>query len=135
MSRARTHLDRQQARVGGTGRPGQALLAALALAAACAAFAAEPAGAPPPRITPYPDRLPDGAGRAIAERACLVCHSPQLIAQQHKDQAAWEKTIAQMEKWGAPLTPAQHDSLRAYLTAKLGPRPSGAAPGRPAPHG
>jgi cytochrome c5 len=82
------------------------------------------------RLTPYPARLPDGPGRAIAERACLVCHSAQLIAQQHKDQAAWEKTIAQMEKWGAPLNAAQHDSLRAYLV-----KTSGAAPGRPAPHG
>jgi cytochrome c5 len=104
-------------------------LALLALGAALSAAAADA----PLRITPYPARLPEGPGRAIAERACLVCHSAQLIAQQHKDQAAWEKTIATMEKWGAPLTPAQHDSLRSYLVKKLGP--SGAAPGRPAPHG
>jgi len=110
-------------------------LAALAFAAALALGGAAPAGGPPPRITPYPARLPDGTGRAIAERACLVCHSPQLIGQQHKDQASWEKTIATMEKWGAPITPAQHDSLRAYLVSKLGPRPSGAAPGPRAPHG
>ena len=106
-------------------------LALLALGAALSVAAADG----PLRIQPYPARLPEGSGCAIAERACLVCHSPQLIAQQHKDQAAWEKTIATMEKWGAPLTPAQHDSLRAYLVSKLGPRPSDKVPGRPAPHG
>jgi len=109
--------------------------AILALGVMLAVVGAAPADAPPVRTMPYPARLPDGAGRAIAERACLVCHSPQLIAQQHKDQASWEKTIATMEKWGAPITPAQHDSLRAYLVSKLGPRPSGAAPGPRAPHG
>jgi len=107
----------------------RASLIGIAVAMALAAGADKP----PARIKPYPARLPDGAGRAIAERACQVCHSPQLIAQQHKDQAAWEKTIATMEKWGAPLTPAQHDSLRAYLVRTLGP--SGAAPGPRGPHG
>lgn len=76
---------------------------------------------PAPRAL-YPARLPAGVGRAIAARACLVCHSAQLITQQHKDEAAWEKTITQMEKWGAPVTPAQHDSLRAYLKLRFGPR-------------
>ena len=94
----------------------------MLLAAAATAFAATPTA--PPRRMPYPARLPGGPGREIAERACQVCHSPQLIAQQHKDAAAWEKTIAQMEKWGAPLTPAQHDSLKTYLSARFGPRPA-----------
>ncbi len=91
----------------------------LVAAIACATLAAPGA---PPRRRLYPDRLPAGAGREIAERACLLCHSPQLIEQQHKDEAAWEKTIALMEKWGAPVTPAQHDSLRAYLMAVRGNR-------------
>jgi hypothetical protein len=85
-------------------------------------------GAAPPVAHILPARLPAAPERAIAERACLVCHSPQLIAQQHKDAAAWEKTIAQMEKWGAPLTPAEHDSLKAYLTRRFGPRASASKP-------
>ena len=81
----------------------------------------------------YSAKLPEGPERAIAERACLVCHGAQLINQQHKDDAGWEKTIAQMEKWGAPLKPGEHPALKAYLVRKLGPKPSnGGAPGRPA---
>ena len=81
----------------------------------------------------YPSHLPAGSQRVLAEEKCLVCHSPQLIAQQHKDAAAWEKTIAQMEKWGVALTPAEHDSLKSYLVHALGPRtPAGAAKGPPA---
>ena len=100
---------------------------ALVLGLALVALVALKGVAAPPRAKPVvahilPARLPAGPERAIAERACLVCHSPQLIAQQHKDAAAWEKTIAQMEKWGAPLTPAEHDSLKAYLTRRFGPR-------------
>ena len=87
-----------------------------------------------PKPTPvYPARLPAGSARALAEQRCLVCHSAQLIAQQHKDGAAWEKTIAQMEKWGVALTPTEHDSLKSYLVRALGPRtPAGAAKGPPA---
>ncbi len=74
------------------------------------------------RRAAYPDAYPDGPGWAIAERACLFCHSAMLATQQAKDSAGWEKSLAQMEKWGAPLTPAEHDTLRSYLLASFGPR-------------
>ena len=70
----------------------------------------------------YPDTFPAGAGKAIAERACLFCHSPMLVTQQAKDSTAWEKSLVTMEKWGAPLTPAEHDTLRGYLLARFGAR-------------
>ena len=70
----------------------------------------------------YPDTFPAGPGRAIAERACLFCHSPMLVTQQAKDSTGWEKSLATMEKWGAPLTPAEHDTLRGYLLGRFGPR-------------
>ena len=70
----------------------------------------------------YPDTFPAGPGRAIAERACLFCHSPMLVTQQAKDSTGWEKSLATMEKWGAPMTPAERDTLRGYLLASFGPR-------------
>src|SRR5262249_15785700 len=88
------------------------------------------AAATPHRATPRhgpamlratPDSLPEGGAREIAARACLLCHSATLLTQQHKDSTGWEKSIAQMEKWGAPLAPGEHDSLRAYLLARFGP--------------
>ena len=75
-----------------------------------------------PRRATYPDAYPDGPGRAIAERACLICHSAMLVTQQAKDSTGWEKSLATMEKWGAPLTPAEHDTLRGYLLSHFGPR-------------
>jgi mono/diheme cytochrome c family protein len=94
---------------------------ALGLAAALA-MAAVPAAPPVVRRPAYRNELPAGAGRAIAERACLMCHSAMLVNQQAKDSTGWEKTITQMEKWGATLAPAERDSLRSYLVARLGPR-------------
>ncbi len=83
------------------------------------------AGAPAVRArrAPYPDAFPAGPGQAIAERACRICHSRMLVTQQVKDSTGWEKTLVQMEKWGAPATPAEHDTLRRYLLAHFGPRP------------
>lgn len=77
------------------------------------------------RVAAYPAVLPAGAGRALAERSCLLCHSAMLLTQQAKDSTAWEKTLAQMEKWGAPLSAAEHDTVRTYLLTKFGPRPPG----------
>ena len=57
-----------------------------------------------------------------------MCHSAMLITQQHKDSSAWERTITQMEKWGAPVPPEQRDSLRTYLMTTFGPA---TAPERP----
>ena len=79
--------------------------------------------AAPPRGTAYPSAFPAGPGQAVAERACLICHSPMLVTQQAKDSTGWEKTLAQMEKWGAPLTPAEHDTLSRFLLSHFGPRP------------
>lgn len=101
-------------------------LAAVAAIAACAALAiaaGAPGGGTKPR-RPYPDVFPEGDGRAIAERACIVCHSAMLITQQTKDSTGWEKTLTQMAAWGAPpLTEAERDTLREYLRLRFGAAP------------
>ena len=100
----------------------------LILVGLVAAVWALGAATPPKRAaTPvshagYPDTFAIGPGREIAERTCVFCHSPMLVTQQHKDSTGWEKTLATMEKWGLPLSPAEHDSLRTYLLATQGPR-------------
>ena len=71
----------------------------------------------------YPARFPPGPGSDIAERSCTLCHSPMLVTQQAKDSLGWEKSLSLMEKWGAPVAPAERDSLRAYLLARFGARP------------
>jgi len=106
-------------------------LAAVQQAAEPQAGGAGAAAAVPTRLA-YKNTLPDSAGRGIAERWCLLCHSAMLITQQAKDSTAWEKTLTQMETWGVTATPEERDSLRAYLVQNFGPRPApparGAAP-------
>ena len=96
----------------------------LALAATVAlgvlAFSDDSGKAPRKRV--YEQQFAEGEGKAIAERACLICHSQTLVTQQAKDSTAWEKTLGTMEKWGVKLTREEHDSLRTYLLAHYGPR-------------
>lgn len=91
------------------------LVALLALGAA--------SSGKPSRQPAYSPSLPEGAGQAVATRACLVCHSAMLITQQHKDSTAWGKTVRQMQAWGVRTTPAETDSLVLYLSTHFGPRP------------
>lgn len=81
-----------------------------------------PRTARPAAQTPFSAQLPDGEGRAIAERACVLCHSGMLITQQAKDSTGWARTLAQMQKWGAPFNAGERDTLQAWLSARLGPR-------------
>ena len=76
----------------------------------------------PPPAMPYPAQFPAGQGQLIAERACGICHSPMLVVQQAKDSTGWEKSLATMEKWGAPVSGAPHDTLRDYLLSNFGPK-------------
>lgn len=75
------------------------------------------------RFRVYENDLPAGGrARLIAERGCLICHSATLITQQHKDAAAWQKTIRTMIGWGAPMDTVEGDSLRDWLVQEYGPR-------------
>ena len=68
----------------------------------------------------YPSAFPPGPGKMLADNKCQICHSVSLVSQQAKDSTGWEKTLAQMEKWGGSLTPAEHDTLRDYLLEHYG---------------
>lgn len=85
---------------------------------------AAPSAAPNPHAL-YPDHFPPGPGDEIAARSCLICHSAMLVTQQAKDSLGWEKALALMEKWGAPVAASEHDSLRTYLMTRFGARPAG----------
>jgi cytochrome c5 len=98
---------------------GLAGLVVLAIAAAAVWSAADKG---PARREVYPAAFADGDGKPVAERYCQICHAPTLITQQAKDSTGWEKTLAQMEKWGIKPTPGEHDTLRNYLVSHYGPR-------------
>jgi mono/diheme cytochrome c family protein len=99
--------------------------ALLALTLAGAALAARGTAPPPPvKRLATPATFPAGDGSAIAERSCVICHSPMLVTQQAKDSSAWLRTVSQMEKWGVSLTPEERDTLVRWLARELPPRPS-----------
>ena len=104
-----------------------ALVLGLVAAVFASAFVARAGGAaavaaPPPATSHrHANHLPEGPGRALAEGACLICHSAMLVTQQKKDSVGWEKTVHQMELWGAPVPASAHDSLVTYLRARFGP--------------
>ena len=99
------------------------MLVALGGAVAAFPFVAREGRAAPPAPPPshrHANHLPAGTGQQLAEGACLICHSAMLVTQQRKDSAGWEKTVHQMELWGAPVPAGAHDSLVTYLRARFG---------------
>ena len=66
--------------------------------------------------------LPSGDGRGLVEAECLVCHSATMIVQQHKDSAAWTRTVTQMAGWGAAVDSTQRGALVTYLASRFPPR-------------
>src|SRR5262245_25399139 len=131
-------FDREQHAPGHVRSVPSLRLAALAVFVIAFALAAlqhgsrgdEPTGADPRH--PYSTDLPEGPGRERVQQSCLICHSVMLVTQQHKDSTAWEKTIATMEAWGAPIDSLGHAEARAYLVQHFGPaaKPAPAGGGR-----
>jgi cytochrome c5 len=114
-----------------------ALLAAATLAAGCHASAGGSGGggkaaavAPPPALqktlasseATEIAALPDGPAKVIVTERCLLCHGAGLITAQHKDAAAWGRTVTQMRTWGTPIQDEDQNAIIAYLTQHYGPK-------------
>jgi len=85
------------------------------------------------RRTPYTKQLPPGDALVLIESKCLMCHSAMLMTQQRKDSTGWEKTIQQMELWGARITPSDHAMVVSYFVKNFGRSAGAAKPTRPEP--
>lgn len=64
---------------------------------------------------------PPGRGKAVADLACLLCHSASMSAQQRLSEKQWAKEVDKMIGWGAAVPPDRRDELVAYLVANFGP--------------
>ena len=71
-------------------------------------------------LSAQPPQLVDGPGVDIARTKCLGCHGADLIAEQRLTRPAWDREIAKMERWGAPLTAADREQLLTYLGSRFG---------------
>ena len=66
-------------------------------------------------------QLPEGQGKALLIDACVQCHTLESTVVQRKDRMGWQKTVNDMILRGAFLTPAEAETIVAYLSKVLGP--------------
>jgi hypothetical protein len=65
--------------------------------------------------------LPDGPGKETADKACLSCHSTDILRQQRLSEAQWAASVKKMVGWGAEVPEEKKDELVKYLALHFGP--------------
>jgi len=65
--------------------------------------------------------LPPGKNVDLVARACVICHSLELTAQQRQERASWEAIVDRMIFYGAPVKPEARALILDYLVTHLGP--------------
>jgi hypothetical protein len=65
--------------------------------------------------------LPAGPMKALADQACLHCHSADMIRQQKLTEKQWTAEVTKMSGWGAVVPEDQKAALIVYLTEHFGP--------------
>ena len=68
--------------------------------------------------------LPPGPGAAVVEKACTQCHDASIFTSQTKTLAGWADTVKTMVGMGAPVAPADLDSVVTYLAQNFGAAPA-----------
>jgi hypothetical protein len=64
--------------------------------------------------------FPAGPAKAVADGACLVCHSADIVVQQRLTEKQWGAAVTKMIGWGADVHPDRKDELVAYLLKNFG---------------
>ena len=67
-----------------------------------------------------PARLPEGPGKEIAARICLECHDSGNFRKARLTSEAWADSVADMVERGAKGTPAEIETVVAYLAKNFG---------------
>jgi hypothetical protein len=65
--------------------------------------------------------LPAGPHRELVLGSCVMCHAPEILAQQRLDRATWEAIVDRMITYGAPITRETRPLILEYLATYLGP--------------
>jgi mono/diheme cytochrome c family protein len=65
--------------------------------------------------------FPPGPAKAVADQACLSCHSPDMVWQQRLTEKQWTANVEKMIGWGADVPEEKRQALIAYLVANFGP--------------
>ncbi len=59
--------------------------------------------------------------KAVADQACLRCHSADMVRQQRLTEKQWTAEVTKMAGWGAAVPEDQKAALIAYLVEHFGP--------------
>lgn len=108
-----------------------AAILGLAVAAAAAAGPrpeSKAAGGVLPILGTRLSEFPEGPGKAIADRACLQCHSSDIPRQQRLTEKQWTAEVEKMSRWGAEVAASDKDALIGYLASRFGPDNTGFRP-------
>ncbi len=73
----------------------------------------------PPK--PNTDKLADGPGEKLVERACLSCHNAHVIVIKRASADDWAEDVDKMVARGAVLTDDENDQVVEYLSTHYGP--------------
>jgi mono/diheme cytochrome c family protein len=73
-----------------------------------------------PGQTPAQVTLPAGQGKEIVEGACALCHGVDRAVAAKRSKSQWEKILARMVYFGAPLSTDQAKIAVDYLSANFG---------------
>ena len=79
--------------------------------------------------------LPEGAGKAQVEAACLRCHSADMLVQQRLTEKQWTAGVEKMMRWGAAVADPDKAAIIAYLTKNFGTANTSFAPVKTKPVG
>ncbi len=96
--------------------------------ALAAGWTQSPKSTPPtsfdPKLPSFGTRLevlPAGVGKEIADKACVTCHSTDILRQQRLSEAQWAASVKKMIDWGAEVPEEKKDELVKYLALHFGP--------------
>jgi mono/diheme cytochrome c family protein len=67
--------------------------------------------------------LPDGAGKDLVEKKCVLCHGLDRVAAVNRSPVGWHDLMKRMEFYGAPVSGTDERTITAYLGSKFGADP------------
>ena len=70
---------------------------------------------------PNADKLADGPGEKLVEKACLSCHNAHVIVIKRASADDWAEDVDKMVARGAVLTDDENDQVVEYLSTHYGP--------------
>ena len=68
-------------------------------------------------------QLPEGPGRDVLNKRCVICHEADIITSQKLSLTGWTRSIDKMVRWGSAITAEERDVLQPYLAQHFSPKP------------